>query len=403
MTQRIAEVSLVVQTAESQFPSQQKQIDLGWFDEATYRTRLELAGLPADAAAAVAAKTAATRRESVVAETALVTTEFLCDQKPFAPKWPEHPASDSSTPEIATKQPLIRSKKALRASSSKVTDLLATAIAIQEQDAAAAGQIGYMARAMIWASMPHRKIDGAHYKRDNGLASITMLVDPEIGLPYGKLPRLISAWLTREAKRTGERELLLGRSLSEFAGKLGLSTNGGLRGDTSRLKMQATKLFSTFVSLKAHHGQDFAYKNVALSDEGMLLWNPKKPNEPSLWESKITLSEAFFRECMDYAVPFDLRVLHCLRSPLAIDIYLWLTWRMFILRRPVLIPWISLRQQFGVGYAATNQGMAHFRAEFHRCLHDVHTLYPVARLSLEHDGLRLFPSPPHVTKLRVLE
>ncbi len=73
MTQRIAEVSLVVQTAESQFPSQQKQIDLGWFDEATYRTRLELAGLPADAAAAVAAKTAATRRESVVAETALVT------------------------------------------------------------------------------------------------------------------------------------------------------------------------------------------------------------------------------------------------------------------------------------------------------------------------------------------
>lgn len=67
-----------------------------------------------------------------------------------------------NTGEIATKQPLIRSKKALRASSSKVTDLLATAIAIQEQDAAAAGQIGYMARAMIWASMPHRKIDGAH-------------------------------------------------------------------------------------------------------------------------------------------------------------------------------------------------------------------------------------------------
>ena len=258
-------------TAAPKFASQQQQIDLGWFDEAAYRTQLERAGLSVDAAAAVAAKTAATRRDAGVVETTLVPPQCLRDQNPSAPKRSEFPASDSSTPGIATKQPLIRSTKALRASSSKVTDLLATAIAIQEQDAAAAGQIGYMARAMIWASMPHRKIDGAHYKRDNGLASITMLVDPEIGLPYGKLPRLISAWLTREAKRTGERELLLGRSLSEFAGKLGLSTNGGLRGDTSRLKMQATKLFSTFVSLKAHHGQDFAYKNVALSDEGMLL------------------------------------------------------------------------------------------------------------------------------------
>lgn len=287
-------------------------------------------------------------------------------------------------------------KKAIKASPAKVADLIATALAIQEQDAAEAGQVGYMARAMIWASMPHRKIEGAHYKRDNGLASITMLVDPEIGLPYGKLPRLIAAWLTREAKLTGARELVLGRSLAEFSEKLGLSTNGGLRGDTSRLKMQATKLFSTFVSVTAHRGQDYAYKNVALSDSGMLLWDPKRPHERSLWESTITLSESFFLECMDNAVPFDLRVLHRLRSPLAIDIYLWLTWRMFILRRPALIPWLALRSQFGAGYAMTAQGMAHFRAEFHRCLHEVNTLYPGARMTTERDGLRLLPSPPHV-------
>lgn len=294
----------------------------------------------------------------------------------------------------------IYSTKAVNASTAKVADLLATAVAIQEEDAAAAGQIGYMARAMIWASLPHKKVEGPEYKRDNGLASITMLVDSDIGLPYGKLPRVISAWLTREAKLTGSRELTLGRSLNEFAQKLGLSTNGGLRGDTSRLKIQATKLFSTFISLKAHQGQDFAYKNVALSDEGVLLWNPKKPHERSLWESTITLSESFYRECMDYAVPFDLRALHRLRSPLAIDLYLWLTWRMFILRRPTLIPWASLRFQFGVGYAASSKGMAHFRAEFHRCLHDVQALYPAARLSFEHEGLKLFPSPPHVNALR---
>ncbi|OSP95494.1 plasmid replication protein [Burkholderia pseudomallei] len=286
-----------------------------------------------------------------------------------------------------------------KASPAKVSDLITTALAIQEEDAAASGQIGYMARAMIWASMPHKKIDGAHYRCDNGIATITMLVDPEIGLPYGKLPRLITAWLTREAKRTKSRELLLGRSLNEFAGKLGLSKNGGRRGDTTRLKAQATRLFSTFVSLKAHQGEDFAYKNVTLSDGGMLLWNPARPYEQSMWESTITLSDAFYRECMDYAVPFDIRVLHRLRSPLAIDLYLWLTWRMFILRGRVRIPWDALRLQFGSGYALTPQGMAHFRSEFNRCLRDVCALYPAARVSANSDGLHLLPSPPHINPL----
>ncbi|WP_260434127.1 replication protein RepA [Burkholderia stagnalis] len=114
----------------------------------------------------------------------------------------------------------------------------------------------------------------------------------------------------------------------------------------------------------------------------------------------MTLSEAFYRECMDYAVPFDLRVLHALRAPLAIDLYLWLTWRMFILRGRVrIIPWEALRMQFGAGYALTPQGMAHFRAEFNRCLKDVCMLYPAAKVSPGRDGLSLFPSPPHIIPL----
>jgi len=299
---------------------------------------------------------------------------------------------------VVKQQPVVGSTE-VRAG--KVERLIATAIAIQAQDAEEAKEVGFIARAMIWASMPHKEVDGAHYKRDNGLASITMLVNPDIGLPYGKLPRLIAAWLTREAKRTRSRELSLGRSQAEFARKLGLLTNGGKRGDIPRLKQQATKLFGTFITVTPHQGQGYQYENVALSDKGMLLWDPKRPHEQSLWQSKVILSEAFFRECMDHAVPFDLRVLHVLRSPLAIDLYLWLTWRMFILRRPVLIPWISLRFQFGAGYAPTAQGMAHFREAFHRCLHEVRTLYPSARVVPERDGLRLLPSPPHVSEIKL--
>lgn len=290
-----------------------------------------------------------------------------------------------------------------RGSSARADEIITTALAIQDEDARAAGQVGYMARAMIWASMPHREVAGAHYTRNNGNATISMLVNPEIGLPYGKIPRLIAAWLTREAKRTRSRELLLGRSMSEFADKIGVGKNGGTRGGLPRLKEQATKLFSTVVSVTAHNGQDFRYKNVALSDRGMLLWNPNRPNERVLWESTVTLSEPFYLECVEYAVPFDLRVLHCLRSPLAIDLYLWLTWRAFIHQRSrraiTVIPWEALRLQLGVGYANSPQGMAHFRSEFRRCLRDVCTLYPQLRVSTDEQGLTLRKCPPHVPRL----
>ena len=40
-------------------------------------------------------------------------------------------------------------------------------------------------------------------------------------LPYGNFPRLILAWVCTEAVRTQSRELVLGRSLSEFMGRFG--------------------------------------------------------------------------------------------------------------------------------------------------------------------------------------
>ena len=55
-------------------------------------------------------------------------------------------------------------------------------------------------------------------------------------------------------------------------------------------------------------------------------WNPQRPNQPSLWESKIELSEKFFNEIIRHPVPIDMNILHALkRSSLGLDLYLWLT------------------------------------------------------------------------------
>jgi len=57
-----------------------------------------------------------------------------------------------------------------------------------------------------------------------------------IGLPYGSVRRLLLAWIGAEAMRTGERELVLGDSMSSFLSELGLNRTGGRWGDVTRLK-----------------------------------------------------------------------------------------------------------------------------------------------------------------------
>ena len=86
----------------------------------------------------------------------------------------------------------------------------------------------------------------------------------------------------------------------------------------------------------------------------------------------VELSERFFLEATEAPVPLDIRVLRALRSPFEIDIYVWLTWRFFRLRRPVTIPWESLMLQFGCGYSNPR----HFRKRLLGYLRNVLLYYP---------------------------
>ena len=59
-------------------------------------------------------------------------------------------------------------------------------------------------------------------------------------LPYGNLPRLILAWLCTEVVRTGSREIVLGKSLSDFMRALGVYSSSG--GKYTRLRNQMKRL-----------------------------------------------------------------------------------------------------------------------------------------------------------------
>ncbi|MFZ1828322.1 MAG: replication protein RepA [Candidatus Competibacteraceae bacterium] len=282
----------------------------------------------------------------------------------------------------------------------KLDMLIAESIAIEAEDAKQAGAVGFMARALTQATMPHRQIHEPVFRRKNGAFSLAMLAHPDVGLPYGSIPRLLVSWVTTEAVRTKSPVLELGPSLSAFMSELDLTPTGGRWGSITRLRDQMTRLFSASIScLYEEEGRTGIY-NVQIVEEARLWWNPKAPDQAPLWKSTIELGKKFFDEAINRPVPVDMRALKALkRSPLALDIYCWLTYRMSYLRKPAEIPWPALQMQFGADYATQGQGPRDFKKKFLYHLRAVNVLYPEANVEEGERGLLLKPSKPHVAQL----
>jgi len=271
--------------------------------------------------------------------------------------------------------------------------LITEALAIEAEEAKEAGALGYMARSLVQATMPHKQTKGNEFVRKNGAFTLSMMSPSEIGLPYGTIPRLLVSWLTTEAVRTKEPTLLLGDTLSGFMSEIGLVPTGGRWGSITRLKQQTTRLFSSFISCSYSSDELSAGRNISMVDEYELWWTPKNPNQLHVFDSKVTLNKRFFDEITTNPVPIDMRALKALkRSPMALDIYCWLTYRLFYLRKPTVIPWAALEVQFGADYARTRA----FKEAFLTQLRKVSVVYPEARVEDTELGLMLKPSSSHI-------
>lgn len=276
-----------------------------------------------------------------------------------------------------------------------VEALINEALAIEASEAQEAGALGFMARAMVQATLPHRRVAGNEFTRRNGAFELSLMAPSSVGLPYGSIPRLLLAWLTTEAVRTRSRELVLGDSLSAFMRELGLVPTGGRWGSITRLKSQTRRLFASSVSATYDSADRTAMLRYSIADRVMLWWDPRRPEQAALWQSTVTLTEPFFTEIVERPVPIDMRALRALkRSPLALDLYCWLTYRSSYLKKPVEVPWAALAAQFGSDYARVRD----FRAALLSELGKVLAVYSDARATEGERGLVLAPTRPHVLR-----
>lgn len=279
-----------------------------------------------------------------------------------------------------------------------VNELIAESLAIEAEEAKKAGTLGYMARALVQATLPHSKTEGDVFRRSNGAFRLAILTDSEvIGLPYGSIPRLIIAWISTEAVKTKSRELILGNTLSRFMEQLDLVPTGGRWGTITRLKDQMQKLLAASISCTYDDGNHWAIKNVQPVSKADLWWETRDPNQIAMFESTLTLGEEFFKEIISNPVPIDMRALKALkRSPMALDIYCWLTYRMSYLSKITRIPWEMLQYQFGANYQFTAHGTRDFKRAFIRELKKVLFIYTSAQVDTDSDNFILKPSAPHI-------
>ena len=253
---------------------------------------------------------------------------------------------------------------------------------------------GFMARTMALCSLPRSNPGNRkEYKRVNGPYKLIMQSGPDNKLPFGNLPRLILAWVCTEAVRTQSRALVLGSSLSEFMRTLGVYTTSGRM--QTRLRNQLKRLFGCTVSLVYEDERRETTATALLADLSDFWWS--RSERTGTWKSTIRLGEAFFNEIIRHPVPLDMNTLKALkRSPLGLDLYLWITYRTFTLQSPLRLSWRHLYRQFGVdpAKASDHRTVQNFRFKVLRELKKIKMAWKNLNYTTGRGVLILYPSTP---------
>lgn len=252
------------------------------------------------------------------------------------------------------------------------------------------------------AALPHRKLaDNAHWEISND--HVTLIVQPglqkvdgdiiPVGVPYGSRARLILLYLQTEALRLNSREVELGRSMNHWLSRLGVPLGGeGARS----VRDQANRLSRCRLTFELQRGGRSGLLNQNIVDSALFL--SQDDCQGSLALETARLSEGFFNQLKAHAMPVDEAAIRQIsNNSLAIDVYLWLAFRLRSLSKPTPITWRSMKAQFGQGV----NRLDNFRSHYRKALELAMSVYPEAKVEEGAAGVTLFPSRPPVSPTMV--
>ena len=289
--------------------------------------------------------------------------------------------------------------RALAGRSGRLIADTAAAALIREFEGGA--EKGYSYSAWCLAGLPHRE----HPATENWLIETDfarLLVRPGIrlrddnrqefiGVPHGSFARLLLVDLQSEALEKGSREIQMERSASALVARIGVARGGPTN---AKVADQLERLATCSVDFAFGTDKRGVVVNQRLVEAFEFVAEPDHRAKGTLrLIERVVLSEAFFNELRRHPVVVDRAALRDLASsPLAIDVYLWLAYRLHALQKETPVGWDRLWRQFGSRVGA----LKNFKTQFEAPLHLALSAYAAAKVRMTDRGLLLEPSPPPV-------
>ena len=200
---------------------------------------------------------------------------------------------------------------------------------------------------------------------------------------------MILIYLQTEAVKTRSREIELGRSMNQWLTSMGID-NGGktyklVREQSKRLSLCRLTFYKETPNATLVTNGSFVRDAILPTRDG---------DQLPLWREAVRLDEGFFASLIEHPMPVREAAIRQIGSrSMAIDVYIWLAYRLHQLAKPMPISWAGLFSQFGAGYTHS----WHFKAKFREPLMLALAAYPEASVTTDDDaGLILYPSPPPV-------
>jgi hypothetical protein len=263
--------------------------------------------------------------------------------------------------------------------------------------------VGFLYSGWCQAALPHRKladskgwqVDGDRYR---------LIVEPgmrggpdgkpvHVGVPFGSRARLILIYLQSEALRTSSREIRLGKSLRDWMERMAIPVGGK---NLLAIREQTERISRCRLTFEIRQGNRLGLSNQSIMDSAIFLEPSDDEVQGTLFAQVARLSDAFYEGLKRHPVPIEESAIGAIsNNSMAIDIYVWLAYRLHSLSRPTPLRWSSVKLQFGSGFAAMND----FKPKFLSNLRLAMAVYPAARVLVDASGtgLTLYPSKPPVS------
>lgn len=264
-------------------------------------------------------------------------------------------------------------------------------------------EVGYSYSAWCLAGLPHReRAAGDEWLIKTDYARL--LVRPgarvrdddtveALAVPSGTLARLLLIDWQTEAYETSNREIYLGKNPNVLLTRMGMSRGGPV---SRKLADQIERLATCTISFQFGSDQRAVVVNERIVEAYSYVGgvDPRTKRHARMIE-KVVLSEAFYRELRRHPVLVDRAALSDIQnSPRAIDLYLWLAFRLHALKDETPVSWTALWRQFGSEFKTLKS----FRAEFQEPFALAMAAYRQAKVRITDRGLLLAPSPPPIQR-----